>query len=120
MSVWFLSSRATVASVSGVPLSRLMIASRVQVMWSSHSLRMSARKATAFADSAGEAWTVIVISIGAARAWWGALPCAWAMSMPFETARAARALKKATGAVRAIGIGREARVVFMSVFLSVA
>jgi hypothetical protein len=41
------------------------------------------------------------------------------MSIPFETARAARALKKATNAVSAIGIGREARVVFMATFLSV-
>src|SRR5438034_4089738 len=96
-----------------------MIASRVQVMWSSHSLRMSVRKATAFADSAGEEWTVIDISIGAC-AWWGALPCAWAMFMPPEKASAARALKKATSAVRAIGIGRETRGVFMSAFLSVA
>ena len=58
----------------------------------------------------------IDISIGA---WWVALPCAWAMFIPPETASAARALKKATSAVRAIGIGREARVVFMSVCLSV-
>ena len=41
MSVWFLSSRPTVASVSGEPVVRLMIASRVQTMWSSQSLRMS-------------------------------------------------------------------------------
>jgi hypothetical protein len=37
MSVWFFKSRRTVASVSGDPDVRLMIASRVQVMWSSHS-----------------------------------------------------------------------------------
>jgi hypothetical protein len=41
------------------------------------------------------------------------------MSMPFETASAASALTNATKAVRAIGIGRETRVVFMSVFLPV-
>ena len=59
------SSRATVALVSGVPLSRLMIARRVQVMWSSHSLRMSILSATAFGDNAGEEWTLTAMVIGA-------------------------------------------------------
>ena len=40
------------------------------------------------------------------------------MSVLFETARAARPLKKAINAVNAIGIGRTARVLFMSGFLS--
>jgi hypothetical protein len=92
-----------------------MIARRVQVMWSSQSFRMSVRRATAFAVCADDEWTVIVLFIGAC-AWF---PCAWAMSMPFETASAASALTNATKAVRAIGIGRETRVVFMSVFLPV-
>ena len=41
MSVWFRSSRPTVAWVSGESVVRLMIASRVHVTWSSQSLRMS-------------------------------------------------------------------------------
>src|SRR5215210_2994709 len=114
MSVWFRSSRATVASVSGVPLSRLMIARRVQVMWSSHSLRMSMRRVIAFADRADDELTVMAVG---AWAWFSAVP--WPIAAPFETANAARALEKATSAVRAIGIGREARVVFISVFPSV-
>ena len=56
------------------------------------------------------------MAIGA-WAWFGEVP--WPIAAPFETANAARALKNATSAVRAIGIGREARV-FISVFLSVA
>src|SRR5687768_5414967 len=43
MSVWFLSSRPTVASVSPESVVRLMIARRVQVMWSSQSRRISWR-----------------------------------------------------------------------------
>ena len=118
MSVWFCSSRPTVASVSGELVVRLMIASRVQVMWSSQSLRMSMRSATAFAVSIGDRWAVMVIAIGVC-ACCGWLPCAWAMSIPFETASAPSALKKATSAVTAIGSGRETRFVFMSAFLSV-
>ena len=87
MSLWFLRSLATVACVSGDFVVRLMIASRVHVMWSSHRRRISERSTTCFCVNAGAApWAVA--------------------SWPFETASAASALKKATSAVRAIGIGR--------------
>src|SRR5262245_25403084 len=102
MSSWFCSSRPTVASVSGDPVVRLMIASRVQVTWSSHSFRMSWWSAASFA-----------VRSPAATAWCGSLP--WAMaSWPFETASAASALKNATSATRKSGIGRVVRVVSMS------
>ncbi len=76
---------------------------------------MSVRSATALAVCAEDEWTVIVIFIGV----WARFPCACAMSIPLENASAASALKKATRAVRAIGIGRETRVVLMSMSLSV-
>ena len=81
--------------------------------WSSQSLRMSARNSRLLLETTDDEWALTVIGIVI-----GALPCAWAMFMPFETARAARALKKATSAVRAIGIGRVADVLLM-LFLSV-
>src|SRR4051794_19595600 len=112
MSVWLRRSRATVAFVSGVPDSRLMIASRVHVTWSSQSFRMFVRRSIALALSAGDAWAVAAV----AWAWWPAAP--WACAIPLDTASAASALKKATSAVSASGIGREVRAVFKWRFLS--
>src|SRR5437764_2516924 len=53
MSVWFCSRRSVVAPLSGRSASVPTMKRRVQVMWSSHSLRMSRRSCSAFAGGAG-------------------------------------------------------------------
>jgi hypothetical protein len=55
MSTWLASSRASVACRSGSPAAKLTIASRVHVMWSSHSLRIASWKAACRAVSVEEA-----------------------------------------------------------------
>ena len=82
----------------------LMMARRVYVMWSSHSLRRSACSATDAGVSCDDV-RATVIDIGA-------FPCAWAMFIPPETASAATALTKATSAVMPSGIRCVERVVF--------
>src|SRR3954452_9258656 len=72
MSAWLRSSRSSVAWRSGRPAAKLTIASRVQVMWSSHSLRMPSWSATCLADSRW--WAPC--ATGAARASTAAAPAA--------------------------------------------
>src|SRR5215211_1553563 len=105
MSVWFCSSRATVASVSGVSPSRLMIASRVHVMWSSQSLRMPSCSASALLLT-GWAWRMAAC---APRSW---VSCA--LAVPFETASAASTLANAMTAETTSATGRETRFVRIS------
>lgn len=48
-STWFWSRRWVVGPLSGKSAAALMMSSRVQVLWSSQSLRMAWRKASSFA-----------------------------------------------------------------------
>ncbi len=105
MSDWFRSSRATVAFVSGEPVVRLMIASLVQLTWSSQRLRIPCRSATS---------ELVTAPLAAAAG----SPCAWA-SCPPESARAASAEAKAISAVSPSETGLLLRTCVIGSFLSV-
>src|SRR5262249_9344501 len=114
MSAWLRSRRPTVALVSGDFVVRLMIASRVHVMWSSHSLRMAFPNATCLAVTAAPwlpAWLMGAVPYG--------IVCASALRPPAR-ANAATAPRTATRSASATGSWRRSGSSFIVVFPSFA